>query len=130
MRTSTNFGRLLGELEHDVMRVLWKSGGNHTIRNVVDALCKERNLAYTTVMTIMNRLAAKGLLVRDESKQPHLYKPKYSQAELYRSMAGMMLERIRKEFGDVAIACFVEEAEKAGRTKLKKLLRELKAHER
>lgn len=111
------------------MTVLWKNGGSSTIRNVVDALCKERNLAYTTVMTIMNRLVTKGLLVRDESKQPHFYRPKYSQAELYRSMAGMMLARIRKEFGDVAIACFVEEAEKAGRTKLKKLIRELKSQE-
>jgi len=130
MRTPSNLGRLLGELEHDVMTVLWKSGGTLTIRNVVDTLCKERNLAYTTVMTIMGRLTAKGLLIRDESSQPHSYKTRYSQEELYRSLAGTMLARIRKEFGDVAIACFVDEAEKAGRTKLKKFIRELKAREK
>ncbi|MEK7516785.1 MAG: BlaI/MecI/CopY family transcriptional regulator [Patescibacteria group bacterium] len=129
MRTPSNFGRLLGELEHEVMQVLWRSGESLTIRNVVDVLQRERNLAYTTVMTIMGRLTAKGLLIRDESRQPHAYKTRYSQEELYRSLAGTMLARIRKEFGDVAIACFVDEAEKAGRTKLKKLIRELKARE-
>ncbi|HEX6062217.1 MAG TPA: BlaI/MecI/CopY family transcriptional regulator, partial [Candidatus Limnocylindria bacterium] len=53
----------LGPLETAVMDRLWKRR-QATVRDVVDDLAKSRSLAYTTVMTIMTRLHAKGLLVR------------------------------------------------------------------
>lgn len=60
--------RQLGTLERAVMDHLWDSGEPQTVRQVHDALCMRRVLAYTTVMTVLRRLADKGLVdqIRDE----------------------------------------------------------------
>jgi BlaI family penicillinase repressor len=62
--------------ELNVLKVLWKSSAA-TVREVKDALAAEaaEPLAYTTVMTLMNQLAAKGALEVDRSRQPFIYKP-------------------------------------------------------
>lgn len=62
--------------ELNVLKVLWKVG-EATVRDVKDALTAETDdpPAYTTVMTLMNQLAAKGALEVDRSRQPFIYKP-------------------------------------------------------
>lgn len=126
MRTTSTFGRILGELEHQVMRVLWAKRHGATVREVLESLpAGGKDAAYTTVLTILNRLVAKGLLARAEHKQPHVYQTNYSQREFYNSIADKLLNKIRSECGHVAVACFVEEAEKMSRKKFKKLLRRL-----
>ena len=62
--------------ELNVLKILWKSSAA-TVRDVKDALAAEsaEPLAYTTVMTLMNQLAAKGALEVDRSRQPFIYKP-------------------------------------------------------
>ncbi|MBI4276276.1 BlaI/MecI/CopY family transcriptional regulator [Candidatus Uhrbacteria bacterium] len=123
MHAPSTVGRLLGDLEREVMTCVWKHGAE-TVRAVCDAL-PNKNAAYTTIMTIMNRLVEKGLLIRNEEKQSHVYTPRYSEAEFYRTVAGTMLDRIHKDFGAVAVACFVEEAEKLSKKKLRKVLRKM-----
>ncbi|MBI5728605.1 MAG: BlaI/MecI/CopY family transcriptional regulator [Candidatus Magasanikbacteria bacterium] len=119
--TSSTIGRLLGDLEREIMRVVWKHHeGMVTIQEVIDGLAT-RGLAYTTVMTIMNRLTEKGILVRDNRHEPHRYAARHSEQEFFRSVAGTMFDRIQKEFGSLAIASFVEEAEKVSRKGLRKL---------
>ena len=125
MRLVPTLGRLLGACEHRVMDVVWKSDGSVTVRRVVDAL-PDPALAYTTVMTVMQRLVEKGLLIRDGEGQSYRYRARYTPEEFYRTMAGKFLRHVREEFGDVAIACFVEEAGKTDRRKLRKLLRRLR----
>ena len=130
MRTSEHLGRILGTLEREVMLVLWSKPGCRTVREVVEELARKREIAYTTVLTIMNRLIEKGLLIRRENKQPHLYEVRYSEAEFFSRVAGKVLGRIRRDFGEVAIACFLDEADRVDRNKLKKLLRKLQKSER
>src|SRR5262245_44089641 len=62
--------------EFRLMKVLWTLGAA-TVRDVKDELARgeEDELAYTTVMTMMNQLAAKGALEVDKSRQPFVYKP-------------------------------------------------------
>ncbi len=59
-----------------ILKVLWQLG-TATVRDVKDRLEKQDGdpPAYTTVMTLMNQLAAKGGLGVDKSRQPFLYKP-------------------------------------------------------
>ena len=59
----------LGRLEAEVMAVLWRSDVPLLVRQVVAALNSDRAepLAYTTVMTVMSRLAGKGLLSRSRA---------------------------------------------------------------
>ena len=63
---------LLGELERQIMDVVWKAG-DATVRDVVEILQKRRDIAYTTVMTVMNRLVEKRVLTRKERSSAFTY---------------------------------------------------------
>ena len=54
----------LGSLERVVMDMLWDSATPLSVRDVVDELSRSRRIAYTTVMTILDRLGRKGLVTR------------------------------------------------------------------
>lgn len=69
---------LLGPLEISVMEVLW-SRGKSNVREVVDNL--ERTLAYTTVMTTLDRLFKKGLLERQKLERAYIYSPALTRKE-------------------------------------------------
>src|SRR5688500_14700905 len=63
---------LLGPLETEVMEACWELGDT-TVRDVHDKLATRLDLAYTTIMTTMTRLAGKGLLKRDTTGLAHRY---------------------------------------------------------
>lgn len=63
----------LGELERAIMDVLWAAGGWLTARSVADAVVHERDLAYTTVLTVLDRLERKGFVVRERTGRAHRY---------------------------------------------------------
>jgi predicted transcriptional regulator len=62
----------LGELERAVMEVLWSRGGPVSVRTVHEDLAA-RELAYTTVMTVLTRLADKGFVTRERDGRAWLY---------------------------------------------------------
>jgi predicted transcriptional regulator len=64
----------LGELERAVMEVLWDRGTPAAVRDVARAL-SERELAYTTVMTVLDRLAKKGFVRRQRDGRAWRYEP-------------------------------------------------------
>lgn len=57
------------------MEVVWSSSAAMTVRQVLEALAEERPLAYTTVQTVMDRLARKGLLLRRPEGKANAYYP-------------------------------------------------------
>lgn len=81
----------LGELERAVMDHLWDSGEPQTVRQVHEALAARRELAYTTVMTVLQRLARKHLVVQIRDDRAHRYAPAYSRDEL---VAGLMVDAL------------------------------------
>ena len=64
----------LGELERSVMNVLWDAPAPLTVREVLDAL-GERDLAYTTIMTVLDRLGTKQMVRRDRDGRAFHYAP-------------------------------------------------------
>ena len=70
-----------GELEAVVMDKLWSATEPLAVRTVLELLQQERTIAYTTVMTVMERLFQKGLLTRVEAGKAFLYSPARSRAE-------------------------------------------------
>jgi predicted transcriptional regulator len=74
----------LGELERTVMEVLWArvdaGQGAATAREVGRALADDRDLAHTTVMTVLDRLAKKGFLQRERDGRAWRYRPVASRA--------------------------------------------------
>lgn len=109
------FGRLkmeqgaagLGPLEAEAMAVLWRSDMPLRVREVAAVLNARRRepLAYTTVMTVMTRLARKGLLARSRSGRGFVYTPRVADT------AEAAVQGVLERFGDAALARFVERAE-------------------
>jgi predicted transcriptional regulator len=76
---------MLGPLEMQVMNVVW-SAAPCSVRDVVERL--NSKLAYTTVMTTLDRLFKKGLLEREKSERAFLYSPALSSQDWERRRAG------------------------------------------
>ncbi|MEI7718089.1 MAG: BlaI/MecI/CopY family transcriptional regulator [Mycobacterium sp.] len=81
----------LGALERAVMDHLWAADGPQTVRQVHDALSTHRDLAYTTVMTVLQRLARKGLVVQIRDDRAHQYAAMHGRDEL---VAGLMVDAL------------------------------------
>jgi BlaI family transcriptional regulator, penicillinase repressor len=75
----------LGPLEERMLEVLWKRGDG-TVRELVDDGCQD--LAYTTVMTTLDRLFKKSLLSREPEGRAFRYQPRFTREELHREVAG------------------------------------------
>lgn len=63
----------LGELEASIMDVLWTATEPMRVREVLDELNEHRNLAYTTVMTVLDNLHRKGWVVREMERRAYRY---------------------------------------------------------
>ena len=88
------------------MGVIWQADSSVSVRLVLDALNERRDspLAYTTVMTVMNRLAAKNVLARLGERRRYLYEANAADA------AGLAVRDVLRAHGDAAVAHFVDEA--------------------
>lgn len=113
--------KLLGELELAVMRVAW-SRQAVTVRKVLDVLTKKRPLAYTTVMTVMGRLAEKGLLVAEKRGKSYLYRAAQTREELENRVAGQVVHSLITDFGgEVALSQFVKQLSETNPEQLARL---------
>jgi predicted transcriptional regulator len=70
----------MAPLELDCMNALWPLG-EATVRNIQQALAPTRPRAYTTIMTILDRLAQKGVVERRKSGRAWVYRPVVSEEE-------------------------------------------------
>lgn len=98
---------LLGPLETEVMETVWELGDT-TVRDVHAALLDHRNLAYTTVMTTMARLASKGLLERDTSGLAHRYRPAITREQYADSTVTSVVDWLIDRFPEPALSYFVK----------------------
>lgn len=98
----------LGPLELRVMEILWLHGDSN-VRDV--ALQIERPLAYTTVMTTLDRLFKKGLLSRRKLERAFLYSPLLSRQEWEHKRAGDWLDSFlagQNRSGALLVSCLVD----------------------
>jgi predicted transcriptional regulator len=88
------------------MGVIWQADSPVSVRLVLDALNDQRDspLAYTTVMTVMNRLVAKNVLARHGERRRYVYEATAADA------AGLAVRDVLRTHGDAAVAHFVDEA--------------------
>jgi predicted transcriptional regulator len=100
----------LGRLETTVMEILWGRGESN-VHDVAERL--DRPLAYTTVMTTLDRLFKKGLLERRKLDRAFLYSPRFSRAQWGQKRAGDFMAGFLTgpEPGrEMLISCLVEAA--------------------
>lgn len=122
MPRSDDLEKILGPLEADVVRAVWAAATAVSVRDVLDRLNDGRRppLAYTTVMTVMSRLAEKGILRRHPEGRSYLYEA------AARDAAEIAVRSVVKDFGGSAVAHFLEEARSDPKIlrRLERLLRE------
>ena len=92
------------EAELAILGVLW-SRGPSTVRQVNDALSASRDTGYTTTLKLMQIMAEKGLVTRDESDRTHVYTARGSQGETQRALVSDLVDRA---FGGSAAALVLQ----------------------
>lgn len=81
------------EAELAILRVLWEHGPS-TVRLVHEALSQRRKMGYTTVLKLMQIMAKKGLVRRDESQRTHIYDVRFPEEQTQRQLVTDLLERV------------------------------------
>lgn len=120
---------MLGELESQVMDIVW-ARGEATVRDVHEAITRRRPLAYTTIMTVMSRLADKGVLRRKLADGAYRYRPARPRAEFESDAATRLLKDALDSYGSTAIASFVDLLAAEDPARIDDLDRALKAKRR
>lgn len=98
---------MLGPLEKAVMEVLWGRGGA-TGKEVFEELRRRREIAVTTVFTVLERLYRKGLLHKTRDDGAFVFRPAYSREELARSVSREVLEGVLDLWRGSAVASIVD----------------------
>ena len=80
------------DAELAILRVLWERGPS-TVKAVHQALESARKTGYTTVLKLMQIMAEKGLVTRDESSFAHVYQARIPQAQAERSLVADLMDR-------------------------------------
>jgi predicted transcriptional regulator len=80
------------DAELEILRVLWDQGPS-TVRDVHRALQRHREIGYTTVLKLMQIMAVKGLVARDETARAHVYQARVAQEQTQRQLVGHLLDR-------------------------------------
>ena len=78
--------------EMEILAVLWDRGPS-TVRQVHDVLSERRGTGYTTVLKLLQIMAGKGLVVRDESDRSHIYRAVHAQDAMQGELVGDLIDR-------------------------------------
>ena len=101
----------LHELEAEVMENVWSRDGEVAVRDVMEALNRrtKKPRAYTTYMTILGRLHAKGLVTRRREGKTDLYQPSYTREEYADLRARAGVDSLVEQYGDAAFTHFARQ---------------------
>jgi BlaI family transcriptional regulator, penicillinase repressor len=78
--------------ELEILNVLWRRGPS-TVREVQEVLLENKDIGYTTVLKLMQIMAEKKLVRRDESNRTHIYEAEKAQDETQRQLLSDLLDR-------------------------------------
>ena len=120
-----NYGKVLGELESEIMEIIWQTQHPLSVAEVVKIISKKRTIAHTTVMTIMGRLVEKGLLTRNLSGSSYLYQPKVNREKFVARAVHSIFTSTLSTLGQEAVTYFVKEIQKMNPKKRRDLLKML-----
>ena len=118
-------GKVLGELESEIMEIIWRRKDATSVKDMAGILGKRRQIAYTTVMTIMARLVNKGVLIRHLSGPSYLYEPKVTKDQfMARAVHGIFSSAV-STLGEEVLTHFIKEIQKIDPKKRQQLLKVL-----
>ena len=111
MSRETEIPPELHELESEVMEDVWSRDGEVAVREVMEALNKrtKKPRAYTTYMTILGRLYAKGLVTRRREGKTDFYTPTFTREEYADLRAQAGVDSLVEQYGDAALNHFARQ---------------------
>ena len=121
----------LGVLETEVMEVVWRRGGEMRVRDVHSLFLGR--LAYTTVMTTMDRLFKKGMLDRRKEGRAFAYSARVSRRQLVLDAGAGLIRGLLESEGEPALSFLVDAVTERDRElldRLERLVREKKRQAR
>lgn len=125
--SSKGLEKFLGQLELAVMDIAW-AHESVSVAEVLQILkTRSYDLAYTTVMTIMGRLAEKGWLTVEKQGRAYLYRAASSRQVAEAQAVGSVLRALLEDFGEVTVAQFVKELDDIDPDQLARLAKLLQA---
>lgn len=126
--TNPGLRQVLGDLEAEIMECLWEMG-SASVRDVHECLLGRRDIAYTTVMTVMSRLAEKGMLARRQDGRAYIYNPVQTRDAFCTGVVKRVMAGLFGSAGRPVLAHFVESLAEEDQAELD-LLSELIARKR
>jgi predicted transcriptional regulator len=99
--------QVLGALEKDIMEVLW-TRGESSVKEILDAFSSDRDISYSTVITVTNRMAKKGLLKKRKVGKAYFYKPTYDREQFYEFISKKVVEGVSEFSFQSAMVHFVD----------------------
>ena len=114
----------LGDLERSVMEELWRSDQALSVRVVHSRVTAERDLAYTTVMTVLDRLAKKKIVERQRDGRAWIYRPAQSREQMVAEVMHSALTDAEED-SSAALVAFVGRASDSELALLRQALADL-----
>jgi predicted transcriptional regulator len=116
------------DAELEILTVLW-SRGPSTVRDVHEVIARRKPTQYTTVLKLMQIMADKGLVRRDEKQRAHVYRAARPREWTQRQLAGDLLERAFNGSAESLLLGALS-ARKASKAELAELRRMLDEYEK
>ncbi|MFK3960861.1 BlaI/MecI/CopY family transcriptional regulator [Guptibacillus hwajinpoensis] len=121
----TGLNRFFGSLEAKVMDILFE-GPEMTIKDVKQKLDQEKSTNFNTVMTVMNRLVDKGILVKRMEKRTSMFKPLLSKEGFLQTQSKELTQDLMDEFGPLAVNHMLDALDEADPVLIEKLEQKIK----
>jgi len=124
--------QVFGELGAEIMELIW-TRERATVADVHKVLESRREIAYTTVKTVMGRLAEKGYLRRTSADRAHIYTPTKGREQFLRDVSDEILTGLFVDFGEPIAAHLLETVTRldpSSLDRLETLIEERRARER
>lgn len=99
--------KVLGPLETDIMQLVWREKFT-TVKKVHRSLQETRDIAYTTVMTTMTRLAEKGVLTRRRDGLAYVYTPAITKRDFEAMMVRRVLDGLMDDYEEETITYLLD----------------------
>jgi predicted transcriptional regulator len=124
--TKDGLVKVLGPLETEIMQILWQERRS-TVKKVHRKLSQNRDIAYTTVMTTMGRLAEKGVLDRHREGLAYVYAPAITEEDFVSMVVRQVLDGLMDDYSDMAVDYMVDYLAKHDPEELQRLQQVIQA---
>lgn len=113
---------LFGELEAEVMEIIWNKGPLKG-REIFEEMKRKREIAYTTVLTVLDRLSKKGFIKKSKGFRSTLFIPSISKEDFQKLVTRQLVRSAMNISDDLAISAFLDIFSKMEKEELEKLSR-------